>query len=150
MKSKLAAALIAAGIMVLTGSAYGQKKADAEKPDPPDSEVLQAIFGAFGGALPEKWNRAWVVVSEARTEGSARDFEVQCLFTAPGSDSAGESIPNCDRKTVFEKVYALNKNIQKREQQRWKSATLVFHSDGKFELSYEYDDAAEPKPKAKK
>jgi len=149
MKSKLAAALVVAGLMALTGYAFGQKQAEADKPDPPDPAVLQSIFGAFGGGLPEKWDRAWVVVSEAQQEGAARDFVVACLYTGPDGKSEGEPIPSCDRKTVFEKVYSLNRNLPTREKQRWKSATLLFHADGKFELSYEYADDADPKPKAK-
>jgi hypothetical protein len=150
MKLKFVAAVIAAGLMASTGYAVAQAKADADKPEPPDPKVIETIFAAFAGGLPEKWDRAWIVVAEKRAEKGARDFYVECLFTVPGASSLGQPMPSCDRKTIFEEVWSLNKNIPSREQRRWTAATLVFTADGKFELNYDYEAAAEPTAEKKK
>ncbi len=149
MNSKFAAALIAAGIMVLSGYAFGQGKSDADKPEPPDPKVIETIFGAFAGGLPEKWDRAWVIIAEKRAQDRAREFEVDCLFTVPDADPLGKANPSCDRKIIFEQVWSLNRNIASSEQRKWQTATLVFMPDGKFELNYVYNDTAKPKAKAK-
>lgn len=149
MNWKFVTALMAAGLMALTGYAYGQDKAKADKPEPPDPKVIETIFTAFSGGLPESWDRAWVTVEQTAAKGREREFDVVCLFTAPGADAKGTTIPSCDRKTVFEQVWSLNKNIASSEQRRWQTATLVFMPDGKFELNYVYDEAAKPKAKAK-
>ena len=148
MNRSFLAALLVAVSLALPGALRAQNKADADKPEPPDPKVLETIFGAFGGGLPEKWDRAWVVVGQLAEKGGARDFEAQCLFVAPGDDPVGKPIPSCDRKTVFENVWSLNRNIPAREQRRWTSATLIFMPDGKFELKYDYGEP--PQPKAEK
>jgi len=149
MNWKSFAAIIAAGLIATTGRGYAQDKADADKVEPPDPKVIETIFAAFSGGLPETWDRAWVVVSETRVKGGEREFDVVCLSTVPGADPLGKTIPGCERKIVFEKVWSLNRNIPSREQRRWKSATLVFMPDGKFELNYDYEEAAEPNAKKK-
>ena len=141
MNRRFLAALLVAVPLALPSVAYAQSKAGAEKPEPPDPKVLQNIVDAFAGGLPTKWDRAWVVVAQVAAKDGARDYEVQCLYKGPGDDP----ITGCDRKAVFENVYSLNKNISAREQRRWKSATLVFMPDGKYELKYDYGDAAKPK-----
>jgi len=148
MNRRLLAALLVAIPLALPGLLRAQSKAAPDKPDPPDPKVLQNIVDAFAGGLPEKWTRAWVVVAEILNKGGARDFDVHCLYVAPGDDPIGKPIAGCNRKAVFENVWSLNKNISTREQRRWKSATLVFMPDGQYELKYDYGDA--PKPAAKK
>jgi len=149
MNWKFVTALMAAGLMALTGYAYGQDKAKADKPEPPDPKVIETIFTAFSGGLPETWDRAWVTVTETAAKGREREFDVVCLFTVPDADAKGKTIASCDRKTVFEQVWSLNRNIASTEQRRWTSATLVFMPDGKFELNYVYDATAKPKAKTK-
>ena len=150
MNRKIAAALVT-GLLVLAGAAQAQDKANTDTPKPPDPKVLQTIFDAVAPGLPEKWNAAWVLVKQVRQERGARDFEVECMATMPGSDAAGKPVSPCDRKAVFENVYGLNRNMHERDQQRWTSAKLVFMRDGKFELTYGYEPlAATKKPEAKK
>jgi len=146
MRRNLIAVLVSIGLVALPSALRAQDKPGADKPEPPDPKVLQAIFSAFARGLPPKWDRAWVVVSEVRDAGGARDFGVECLVVAPGENRAGKSIPTCDRKTVFENVWSLNRNIPAREQRRWTSATLEFLPDGKYELKYDYGEP--PKAKA--
>ena len=107
--------------------------------------MLQNVVDAFAGGLPQKWERAWVVVAQVARKEGARDYEVQCLYVAPGDDPIGKPITGCDRKAVFENVYALNKNLPSAEKRRWASATLVFMPGGQYELKYDYGAAAEPK-----
>jgi len=145
MDRRFFAALLFAASLVLPGALRAQGKADADKPQPPDPKVLQNVVDAFAGGLPQKWERAWVVVAQVAAKDGARDYEVQCLYVAPGDDPIGKTITGCDRKAVFENVYALNKNIPAAEKRRWKSATLVFMPDGQYELKYDYGDAAQPK-----
>jgi len=146
----LAALLVAASLAALPGAGRAQAKADADEPRPPDPKVVEAIFGAFAGGLPKSWDRAWVVVAEVRDQAGARDFEVQCLYQGPGDDAVGKPISGCDRKAVFENIWSLNGNIPKREQRFWKSATMKFMPDGKYELNYEYADRLKQNAEDKK
>lgn len=149
MKRRFLAALVVAACLALPGALRAQAKADSDKPAPPDPKVLQTIVNAFAPGLPAKWDRAWVVVAEVANKDGERNFEVQCLYQGPGEDPVGKPIPKCDRKAVFENVWSLNRNIPAAEQRRWKSATLVFLPDGKFELKYDYGDTPKPKPAPK-
>lgn len=150
MKRRFLAAVLVAASLALPGAGYAQAKANADKPKPPDPKVLEAVFGAFAGGLPTRWDRAWVVVAEVRDKAGARDFEVQCLFQGPGDDPVGKPITGCNRKAVFENVWSLNENIPDPGQRRWKTATLIFLPDGKFELNYEYPDTLKRKDDEKK
>ena len=155
MNRKLFATALFAGLLSLFAVAHAQNKADADQPTPPDAKVLQTVFDAFAGGLPEKWTSAWVVVKEVRQTSGAREYVVDCLYSAPGGDAAGTPIASCDRKKIFENVYSLNRNIPATEKRRWTSATLRYQPDGKFELKYGYEKIAdEPKatekPKTKK
>ncbi len=145
MDRRFFAALLVAASLVLPGALRAQGKADADKAQPPDPKVLQNVVDAFAGGLPQKWDRAWVVVAQVARKEGARDYEVQCLYVAPGDDPIGKTITGCDRKAVFENVYSLNKNLPSAEKRRWKSATLVFMPDGQYELKYDYGDVAKPK-----
>jgi hypothetical protein len=146
MKRNLLATALAAGLLALSAATVAQNKTDAEKAKPPDPKVLQTVFDAFAGGLPEKWESAWVVVREVRTEGAARDYRVDCMYQAPDGDAAGKPIASCDRKTIFENVYSLNRNLPEKDQRRWTRATLRYQPDGKFELKYGYEKIVqEPK-----
>jgi len=151
MNRHLFATALFAGLLSLFAVAQAQDKADADKPQPPDAKVLQTVFDAFAGGLPEKWSSAWVVVREVRQKGGARDYLVDCMYSVPGGDAAGKPIGSCDRKKVFETVYGLNRNIPATDERRWTTATLRYQPDGKFELKYGYEKVAdEPKATEKK
>lgn len=137
-------AAIAASLALIAGQAFAQAKPAADAPQAPDPKALQAIVDAFAGGLPEKWDRAWVIVGQVRNEGGARDYDVLCLFKEPGGDDAGKPIASCDRKAVFENVYSLNRNITDLEKRRWTRATVIFMPDGKFELKYDYPEDEKP------
>lgn len=147
-RSLIAAALVAA-LIALPGAVRAQSKSAADKPKPPEPKVLQGVFDAFAAGLPAKWNRAWVVVAEVRQQGGARDFEVQCLYMAPGDDPVGKAVPVCDRKAVFENIWSLNTNLPSGAERRWTSATLEFLPDGKFALKYDYGKPAKPAAESK-
>jgi len=154
MNRSFVAAAFVAVLMALSTAVGAQDKASADKAKPPDAKDLQAIFDAFAGSLPEKWDSAWVVVKEVRNRDGARDYAVDCMFREPGGDAAGKPIARCDRKIVFERVYALNRNLPDPKERRWTSATLVYMPDGKFQLNYGFDpvkdEAAANKGKEKK
>ena len=144
MNRNLIAVALVAALVALPGAGHAQSKSSADKPKPPDPKVLQAVFGAFSGGLPAKWNRAWIVVAEVRHKEGVRDFEVQCLYAAPGDDPVGKTVSVCDRKTVFENIWSLNTNLPTEKERRWTSATLEYFPDGKFELKYDYATPAKP------
>jgi hypothetical protein len=149
MNRSFVAATFLAALMALATAAGAQDKAGAEKPKPPDAKVLQAIFDAFAPGLPEKWDSAWVVVREVRQTGGARDYAVDCMYREPGGDIKGKPIRSCDRKIVFEKVYALNANIPDIKERQWTTAMLMYMPDGKFELKYGYEPVKEGVPASK-
>lgn len=139
MNRSFLAATLLAFLMALSAVARAQDKAKSDEPEPPDAKVLQTVFDAFAPGLPEKWESAWVVVREVRQTGGARDYLVDCKYREPGGDAAGKPITGCDRKTVFEKIYGLNRNLPDQKQRFWTSATLRYMPDGKFELKYGYE-----------
>lgn len=145
MNRSFVAATFLAMLMALSTAVGAQDKANADKPAPPNAKDLQSIFDAIAPGLPEKWDSAWVVVKEARHLSGARDYLVDCMFREPGGDAAGKPIAGCDRKTVFQKVYGLNRNIPDPKQRRWTRATLVFTPDGKYELKYGYEPIVQEK-----
>ena len=145
MNRSFAAGMLLAVLVLLSAAVRAQDKAKADEPKPPDPKVLQAVFDAFAGGLPEKWETAWVVVREVRHVGGARDYLVDCMYREPGGDAAGKPIASCDRKAVFEKVYGLNRNLADPKQRYWSSATLRYMPDGKFELKYGYEPIIEDK-----
>ena len=154
MNRSFVAATFLALLMALSTAVGAQdKKASGDEAKPPDAKTLQAIFDAFAGSLPEKWDSAWVVVQEARQLSGARDYVVDCMYREPGGDAAGKPVARCDRKAVFEKVYALNRNLPDIKERHWTRATLTFMPDGKFQLKYGYDpvkdDSAADKGKEK-
>ena len=145
MNRFLIAATLISLLMLPAAAVRAQDKAQADEPKAPDPKVLQAVFDAFAPGLPEKWDSAWVVVREFRQLDGARDYRVDCMYREPGGDAAGKPIASCDRKSVFEKVYGLNRNLPDRKQRYWTSATLRYMPDGKFELKYGYEPVAEEK-----
>jgi len=98
---------------------------------------VETIFACVAQGLPQGWQRAWVVVTELTADGKERSFEGKFHYSLdPGGANPVALVP-CNAREVAERVYALNEYLEY-EKRQWKAATLVFTSDGKFELKYDY------------
>lgn len=100
-------------------------------------KAVEEIFACVAQGLPEGWQRAWVVVTELAGDLKERRFEglFQVSLEASG-DKRWDYVP-CNSRQVAESVYQLNDFLEP-EKRRWKTATLLFLREGRFELKYDY------------
>jgi hypothetical protein len=127
-----------AAVWLCSAMAAGEKEADTKKKPEVDPKVIQEIFNCVASGLPKDWKRTWVVVTELRNERGTRQFEADFFYSSAADSSAGEPLQPCDKDKVAREVYSLNKFLPTYEQRQWKQATLVFNSDGTFNLKYDY------------
>ncbi len=124
--------------------------APAEEERSPDS-VIQEIANCVLEGLPQDWKFARVKVVELSHDGREREFEAK--YTYVGPDGAEKRFTPCDLRLPGFYLYKLNGALEP-DKRNWKRATLVFSSEGKFDLNYEYDKPATPaaatKPKPAK
>ena len=118
--------------------AADEPKADDKKPEV-DPKVVQEIFNCMAVGLPSNWKRAWVVVTELGKEGGTRHFEADFFYAAAGDEAAGHPLQPCDKEKVAKDVYSLNQFLPTYEKRQWRQATLLFTSDGSFNLKYDYE-----------
>ena len=118
------------------------EKAQA-KPKPATEEqnagvsAVEKIFVCVADGLPKDWKRAWVVVTELDQGDKERKFEGKFLYSADAAGTNPQPLKPCDAREVAEGVYKLNDFLEY-EKRQWKTATLIFTSDGKFEITYDY------------
>ena len=113
-----------------------EKKPAAEE-DNPGVKAVERIFGCVAEGLPKEWRRAWIVVTELSGDDKERSFEGKFFYSLdPGGQKPVALVP-CNAREVAQGVYGLNDFLEY-EKRGWKVATLVFTSDGKFELKYDY------------
>lgn len=125
-------------------AARSEQKTPAPTPAPSASETddgqkaLEEIFACVQQGLPQGWQRAWVIVKELSSdEGRERSFEARFQVSLERSgDKRWDFVP-CNARDVGERVYRLNVYLEPAKR-NWKSATLLFMSEGKFELKYDY------------
>lgn len=117
-------------------AAKAPQKAAAEE-DNPGVRAVEKIFTCVAEGLPKDWRRAWVVVTELSSGDKERNFEGKFHYSLDASGANPVALVPCNARQVGEGVYALNDFLEP-EQRQWKVATLVFTSDGKFELKYDY------------
>jgi len=116
--------------------------ADApQKPAPEDAnageKAVEKIFGCVAAGLPKEWRRAWVIVTELSGGDKERKFEGKFLYSLDASGTNPQPLAPCDPREVAQDVYKLNDFLEY-DKRQWKVATLIFTSDGKFEIKYDY------------
>ena len=117
--------------------AAGTDKRTAPQEDNPGVKAIEKIFGCIAKGLPKEWRRAWVVVTELSGGDKERKFEGKFLYSVDPSGTNPQPLVPCDAREVGEGVYSLNEFLEY-EKRQWKVATLIFTSDGKFEIKYDY------------
>jgi hypothetical protein len=116
--------------------------ADAPKKPAAEEEnagvkAVEKIFGCVAEGLPKEWRRAWVVVTELQQGDKERKFEGRFFYSLDDAGKQPLVLKPCDAREVAEGVYKLNDFLEY-EKRGWKVATLIFTSDGKFEIKYDY------------
>ena len=115
----------------------GQKKPAADEEDNPGVKAVEKIFVCLAKGLPKEWRRAWVVVTELSGDDRERNFEGKFFYSLDDAGAKPVALVPCNAREVAQGVYALNDYLEV-EKRRWKVATLVFTTDGKFEIKYDY------------
>ena len=123
---RLALALLAAAL--LAAPAHAQQ---------PDAKAVQEIFDCLAVGLPQNWKKAWVVISDLGAAGKERKYEGKFFYATSAADKAGKPLVPCDAQKVAKGVLSLNAALAP-DKQRWKEARLLYTSDGKFNLAYDY------------
>ena len=130
------------------------RKPAADAPQPASSgehsngeKDLQEIYACVAQGLPDGWQRAWVTVRELPAPDRDRTFEARFQVSLDRSGEARWNFVPCNARDVGERVYRLNQYLEP-EKRNWKTATLLFMREGKFELKYDYTpDSAPPAAK---
>ncbi len=109
----------------------------AAEEDNPGVKAVEKIFGCIAEGLPKEWRRAWVVVTEISGDDKERSFEGKFFYSLDDAGAKPVALVPCDARQVAQGVYALNDYLEF-EKRGWKIATLLFTSNGKFEIKYDY------------
>jgi hypothetical protein len=109
----------------------------AAKTEEASTKAVEKIFACIAAGLPKDWKRAWVVITELSGSDKDRKFEGKFLYSADPAGEKQQPLVPCDARQVATDVYNLNDYIEY-EKRQWKVATLVFTSDGHFEIKYDY------------
>jgi hypothetical protein len=117
--------------------APGTEQRSASEENTPGVKAVEKIFGCVAKGLPKDWRRAWVIVTELSGNDKERKFEGKFLYSADASGANPQPLVPCDARQVAEGVYSLNEFLEY-EKRQWKVATLMFTSEGKFEIKYDY------------
>ena len=156
MKSALLRSLAAALACAIAFAANAQMKTDkpagtgikpkpaAEAPKKPAAEdanagekAVEKIFACIAAGLPKEWRRAWVIVTELEGGDKERKLEGKFLYSLDATGTSPQPLAPCDAKEVAQGVFMLNDFLEY-DKRKWKVATLIFTSDGKFEIKYDY------------
>jgi len=100
-------------------------------------KAVERIFACVAEGLPKEWRRAWVIVTEIAGDGKERSFEGKFFYSLDAGGAKPAELVPCDARRAAQGVYELNDFLEP-EKRGWKVATLIFLSDGKFELKYDY------------
>jgi len=117
-------------------AADAPKKPAAEEENAGEKAV-EKIFVCIADGLPKEWRRAWVVVTELEGGDKERKFEGKFLYSLDAAGANPQPLKPCDAREVAQSVYRLNDFLE-HDKRQWKVATLMFTSDGKFEIKYDY------------
>ena len=142
------AASVAAGVHAQTETKPAPAKPasksaakSAQKPaaqeDSDGVKAVEKIFACVAEGLPKEWRRAWVIVSELSGDDKERSFEGKFFYSLDAAGAKPVALVPCNARETAQGVYKLNDFLDY-EKRGWKVATLVFTSDGKFEIKYDY------------
>ena len=112
--------------------------AESNDPEPkgPEPKSLEEIFTCLAAGLTQDWRSATVEVIEISSSGKERQFEARHTFTRAG-DPKPQRLQPCDDTSAAKGVHGFNQFLDP-EKREWKRAILIFNSDGKFDLKYDY------------
>lgn len=99
-------------------------------------DVLKEIFTCLAAGLPKDWRTVSVEVIEMANDGKEREFEARYTYTH-ASEPQPRRLKPCDETLPAKGVHALNRFLEP-EKRQWRRALLTCHSDGKFDLKYDY------------
>jgi len=137
MFKRILVSLLAA--LWLCSAAAADEQAAEQKKSEVDPKIVQQIFNCIAAGLPADWKRTWVVVTELQKQGGTRQFEADFFYASAADDLVGRPLQPCDKQKVAQDVYSLNQFLPSYEKRQWKQATMIFKSDGSFDLKYDYD-----------
>ena len=100
-------------------------------------KAVEEVFNCVAAGLPKDWRRAWVIVTELAGDDKERRFEGKFEYSLDSSGKDPKPLAPCDAREVAQGVYKLNDFLEP-DKRKWKVATLIFNSDGKFEIKYDY------------
>lgn len=109
----------------------------AAQDDTAGVQAIEKIFACVAAGLPQGWRRASVIVTELSGDDKERTFEGKFHYSLEAAGANPVALVPCNAREVAERVYALNDFLEY-EKRQWKTATLIFTSDGKFEIKYDY------------
>ena len=112
--------LVALAALLLACTALAQAPAKDAEPKGPEPKSLEEIFTCLAAGLTQDWRTATVEVIEIASTGNERQFEARHTFTRAAKG-----------------VHSFNQFLEP-EKREWKRASLIFNSNGKFELKYDY------------
>ena len=98
--------------------------------------VLKEVFTCLAAGLPKDWRTVSVEVIEVANDGKEREFEARYTYTH-ASERQPRRLKPCDETLPAKGVHALNQFLDP-EKRQWTRALLTCHSDGKFDLKYDY------------
>ena len=97
--------------------------------------VVQEIANCVMAGLPAGWTMAQIDVREIGRKDMERNFEA--IYSYLDADGKAGPFTPCDPREPALNVYKLNGALEPAKR-NWIRATLVFSSEGKFELQYDY------------
>ena len=100
--------------------------------------AVQEIFDCLAAGLPAgDWREARAEVAEIASEGTGRTFKGTFSYLPRGEGAGPADLVPCDSREAAARVYALNEFLEP-ERRNWKAVRLVYTSEGRFELDYDY------------
>jgi hypothetical protein len=140
------------GLALAIPAALAQLRMPAQKPPPgevsrpagfaqqqaPDPAVVERMFGCLAPGLPKDWKKTWVTVT-AETPGEVPGkFQIKTFYAENMADKEGKPLKPCGWDPFVEGFYELNQSLAE-DRRAWKTARLTITSEGKFELTYDYE-----------
>jgi len=100
--------------------------------------AVQEIFDCLAAGLPAGgWREARAEVAEIAGEGGARTFKGMFYYLPRAEGAEPAELAPCDSREAAARIYALNQFLEP-ERRNWKAVRLVYTSEGRFELDYDY------------
>jgi len=106
--------------------------ADAQSASEADTALVSSIAGCLVQGAPEGWERLYMIVELAKPLDETGDVR----YIAERGDQRVTYQP-CDLARPPRALIDARKD-QAPERRAWTGARLIIHSDGKFQLNYDY------------